>query len=335
MGGGGGGGGNTSQFQFMSKNPWGPAMPALDTALKGAMDAYNNTYNGPLVAEMDPNVSAGQNQQLALARGNQVGAAGNDALANFRSILANGGLSAYQHAGAAGAQQGMGLLGGVANNLNPFATGQYLKQGGNPYLEQTIHNSMADAADGVNAQFSAAGRYGSGAQSDALARRLGAISTDARMADYNQQQQNMLAANQQLQGVAGGMGSLGGVLAGIGQQGASNLASSGAALQSIGDARNYDSNMLKKIGAERMDYRQRQIDAANEAPWTRVGNLANIAQGIGNMGGTTTGYSFGKSEQSGGGGNGILGGILGGLGTGMNLLKTLGGFAGMFSDEAS
>jgi hypothetical protein len=37
-----------------------------------------------------------------------------------------------------------------------------------------------------------------------------------------------------------------------------------------------------------MDYEQSKIDAANQAPWTKAMNLANIATGIGSMGGTGT-----------------------------------------------
>lgn len=327
--------GTSMQFQSVDRNPWSPAWPALNTALGGAMDAYNNTYRGPLVAEMDPNVTAGQDALINQARAGGMTNAANTALGQYRNVLANGGMTAYHRQGANAASQGMGLLSGVARNLNPFATGQYLKEGGNPYLDRALGSAMSDAADGVNAQFSAAGRYGSGAQTDALARRLGSIQTDARMADYNNQVQNMLSANQQLQGVSSGMGGLGGVLASIGQQGVGNLSGAGAALQSLGDARTADASQLARIGGQRMDYRQRLIDAQNEAPWTRVGNLAGIAQGIGSMGGTTTGWSYGKQEQSGGGG-GLMGGILSGLGAGTNLLKSLGGlggFAGLFSDE--
>lgn len=333
---GGGGSQQSSQMQFQSRDPWAPAVPALNTALSGALDAYRNTYNGPQVAGMDPNVTAGQNQILANSQNGLVSGGATDALRSLGSIFGNGGFNPYMQQGADSLRTGMGGLDSVSQNLNPYASGQYLKQGGNPYLDATIGSAMKDAANGVNAQFSSAGRYGSGANADALASRLGSISTNARMQDYNQQQANQLQANNMLQQLAGLRGSLGQGLAGIGQQGISNMSGAGGALGQLATAQNTDAANQMGVGSQRMDYAQQLIDAANQAPWAKVGNLAQIAGGIGGLGGTSTGFSQGTQQTSGGGLGSILGGSMAGLGGLGNLLKgigSMGGFAAMFSDE--
>lgn len=170
----------------------------------------------------------------------------------------------------------MSGLDDVSKNLNPYASGDYLKAGGNPYLDATIKSAMNDAAQGVNAQFSSAGRYGSGANADALGSRLGSIATNARMQDYNQQQANQLQANGMLQQIAGLRGTLGNSIAGIGQQGVNNLAGAGGALGQLSAAQNADAQNAIGVGSSRMDYQQRLIDAANQAPWAKVGNASRL-----------------------------------------------------------
>ena len=336
---GGGGQQQSTQYQSQSREPWAPAIPALNEALQGAMSAYRNTYNGPQVAGMDPNVTGGQDQILANSRNGYVSGNATSALQGLQGIFANGGFNPFMQQGADSLKSGMSGLDGVQHNLDPYASGEYLKQGGNPYLDSTIKSAMGDAAQGVNAQFSSAGRYGSGANADALASRLGKISTDARMQDYSQQQQNQLQANSMLQSLQGLRGSLGQGLAGIGQQGISNLQGAGGHLQELATAQNADAANQMGVGSQRMDYQQRLIDALNQAPWAKVGNLAQIAGGIGGLGGTSMGYSQGQQSQSGGGLGSILGGGLAGLGGLGNLFGGLGkfmgagGFASLFSDE--
>lgn len=336
---GGGGQQSTTQFQSQTRDPWSPAIPALNTALGGAMDAYRNTYNGPQVAGMDPNVTSGQDQILANSRHGYVSGNAQSALQGLQGVYGNGGFNPFMQQGAGSLQSGMSGLDSVQNNLNPYASGQYLKSGGNPYLDATIKSAMGDAAQGVNAQFSSAGRYGSGANADALSNRLGSIATNARMQDYNQQQQNQLQANNMLQSLQGLRGSLGQGLAGIGQQGISNMSGAGGALGQLATAQNTDAANQMGVGSQRMDYAQQLIDAANQAPWAKVGNLAQIAGGIGGLGGTSTGFSQGTQQTSGGGLGSILGGGLAGLGGLGNLFGGLGkfmgagGFASLFSDE--
>lgn len=301
----------TSTSSNTATNPWAPAQPALKQTISGALDAYNNTYQGPQVAEMDPNVTAGQNAQLGIAnRGLMTGAA-QSGISGIQDILNSGGIG----------QQGQQALG----YLNPYASGSYLNN--NPYLDAIIGKSQQEAADRVNANFSSAGRYGSGAYAGTLGKELAGIGTNARYQDYLQQQANQLNAI--------------GQMSNIGQQGINNIYNSGGALNNLQTPLYSDAQAQKGVGGERMDYRQAQIDAANQAPWARVGNLAQIAQGIGSMGGTskTNSTSLGISPQqytpTPSAGQIALGAGMSALGIGSNMATGAGGFKGLFGSAGS
>jgi hypothetical protein len=189
---------------------------------------------------------------------------------------------------------------------------------------------MEDASSAANAQFSSAGRYGSGAHAGALGKELGGIQTQARLADYYKQQENQLAANQALSNVAQLRG-------GIGQQGVSNIYGAGDALTKNYMASQLAPQTLQELGAQRMQYNQNALDLARETPWRNVSNLANISAMIGGMGGSSSGTNVGyKNERTSGGGNGVLGSIMGGASTGLSFLRNMGGLGalgGLFSDE--
>lgn len=250
---------NTSEV----RNPWAPAQGALNQSLSGAMDAYNKTYQGPQVAGMDPNVTAGQNAQLGIANRGATSGAAQSGIGGVQGILNGGGLGAPM-------QDALGYL-------QPYASGSYINN--NPYLDAIIGKSQQEAADKVNANFSSAGRYGSGAYAGALGKELAGIGTNARYQDYlDQQNKQIMAINQ---------------ITGIGQNGVNNIYNAGAALNNYQTPLYSDAQAMKGVGGERMDYAQSNIDANNQAPWARVGNLAQLAQGIGSMGGTSFGSSTG------------------------------------------
>ena len=267
------------QATSQTRDPWGAAIPALQKTLGAASDAFDTTYTGQNVASMDPNVTASQDAILANSANGAVSGGANSALGGVRSILDNLGLSSQQ-------QQGAGAIGGALGNLSPMASGAMLDPSNDPNFQKSLQDSLDQSANTVNAQFSQAGRYGSGAQTDTLARTLGNVATNAYSNRYAQNEQNMLSANAQT-------GSLAGQLAGIGQSSVGNLYGAGSTLQGLGTAQNLDASNQGTIGGQRMDYAQQQIDAANQSPWTRVGNLAQIASGIGGLGGTSSGTSIG------------------------------------------
>jgi hypothetical protein len=318
---------NTNQTQYQNQTtqsaPWAPAQAGLQTALQGAQTAYDTTYNRPSVAALDPLVTQGQNQIVQNANNGMIGGLANRVGSNFSDLLANNGLSSAQ-------QGALGQLGQVGSYLDPYASGKYLQAGQNPYLDSVLQTAQDKAAAGVNSQFSAAGRYGSGAQNAVLGQTLGDIQTNARMQDYNQQQQNQLSALQQLAGVANQR-------AGIGQQGVSNVGAINSSLGALNQNQNADASALLGVGGQRMDYNQAVINAANQDPWTRAQNLAQIAGGIGGLGGTsnTSGVTQTNNQQSNNTGiAGAIGAGTAGLGAATNLangLGNVGGWSGMFS----
>lgn len=278
---------------------------------------------------MDPNVTAGQNAILQNAASGGITNAANGAIGSYGGIMNNGGLSDYQKQGAAGAQGGLNYVNQAAGNLSPIANGSYLDPKNNPYFSAAMNDALNQAKGNINSQFSSGGRYGSGAMADSLGRALGNVATSAYANQYNQGMNNMLAANGQLGSLGSQAAGIGGQLAGIGQQGVSNLANAGQALPALATAQNTDSANQIGVGGQRMDYQQQLIDAANQAPWARVGNLSQIATGIGNMGGVSSGVTNSYTQQNQGGNalSSILGGALGIGGMLGNLGSGLGGFS--------
>lgn len=311
MAGGGGQSQTTNSFKMenVTKDPWGPAIPSLKNALYfadyaaspaagGADTEWGKAYKG-----YNPALYEGQKALMTNAGYNRSGKGALQGYAGVSDILGGKGLSAVQ-------QQGLGTLSGVEQNLNPYASGQMIKA--NPYLESVLSKAMGDASDRVNAQFSAAGRYGSGAHAGSLGRELGNIESQARMADYNQQQQNQFQANQQLAALAAER-------AGIGQQGVGNIYAAAPALQQLFAAENLGAQTLADVGNEQTQY-----------PWNRAANYSNIASQIGGLGGTSQGVSFGnETTKTSGGGSGVIGSILGGGMTGLSFLKNMGGLGGI------
>lgn len=329
-------GGKTTKTEFQQRDPWSPAQPALKDALAGAQDAYANTYNGTGIADMSSLVTQGQNQMVANANSGAMSGLANGVTGMFGGVLGNGGLTGLQSDAASGIGSSLGsfnqTMGTAQNALLPYASGEYLSQK-NPYFDAALNDAMSTAGNAVNKQFSASGRYGSGAHSGTLGTSLGRIATDANLNEYRNQQQNQLNAAQALSGMAQGglQGNLGaqGAMAGIGQQGFTNTGAIGSSISGLNQARNTDAATLMGIGGQQMDYSQSLIDAANQNPWTKVGNLAQIAGGIGGLGGTMQGTSTTKNDP---GIAGIIGGGMAGLGALGNVAKGLGGFSALFSD---
>lgn len=324
------GGGSQTQTSFTKTDPWGPAQPALNQALQGAMDAYNTTYQGPQIAAMDPLVTQGQQQVVDNANAGNSSALANQIGSNFTNLAGNNGLSQAQSGAQTGITDALGSFNANQNKamgyIDPYASGAM--RDNNPYLNSSISNAMQDASGAINRQFSASGRYGSGAQTDALASRLGSIATDARMNAYNQDTQNQLNAIGQLgnlnsNSLSGNLQGQGAV-AGIGQQGVSNLGAILGSSGALNELRNLDASSLMGVGGQKMAYNQSQIDAANSAPWARAGNLAQIAGGIGGLGGT----SFGIKTTENSGGMPAVGGALSALGGIGNLFSSGGAAAG-------
>ena len=88
--------------------------------------------------------------------------------------------------------QTQGGLGAGMAGLTATANGANLT--GNPYLDAVLGKGMQDSANAVNSQFSAAGRYGSGAHAGSLARELGGLDQQARLSNYQTERGRQAAA---------------------------------------------------------------------------------------------------------------------------------------------
>jgi hypothetical protein len=178
--------------------------------------------------------------------------------------------------------------------------GDYL-DGGNPYLAAAIGRAADAVRPAFDAQFSGAGRYGSGAHARALADALAESASDLAFRNYGQERQNQLAA-------------LGAV---------PDLA-----------AEDYrDIARLAEVGTAREDAAQQAIDDAKARydstqmePWERLARYAQLIAG--NYGGTTTVTMPSQRRSI---GQGLLGGAASGaaLGTAVTALgPTLGAIGG-------
>lgn len=97
---------------------------------------------------------------------------------------------------SARALQGNPLLGSSQQEINKILSGDYLDPTSNPYA-QSVYNQMAgDVTSQVNSQFTNAGRFGSGANQEILARSLGELGNKFYGDQYNQERANMVNATQ-------------------------------------------------------------------------------------------------------------------------------------------
>jgi hypothetical protein len=191
-----------------------------------------------------------------------------------------------------GAGQGFGQgLGQLASS----AAGDNLN--GNPYLMQMLDKAGADTANQVNQQFSAAGRYGSGAHSGTLAKEVGNTRMSALMDNYNRER--------------GYQNSAANTLFGGGFQGA------GLAGQ-LDQANLYDENLLMQAG----QMRDQMSMAQQQAPLQAAEWMRNQIAPIGAMGGEQSGTEVKKTPAN------VGGMLLGGLQTGLGLFGSPFSFGG-------
>lgn len=203
-----------SKTQTTTSSPWAGALPGMNTAMSAAMNpAAFNPFD-------TKSLVAGFNNDQA------TGMQGVRRDAGRASQLANMGTSAMQ---------GM------------------LSSGPNPYLGDLYNMGSRNIANDVNAQFSKAGRYGSGAQTDVLTSRLGDMWSQMAGNAYENDQNRKLQATSQL-----------GSLYELGQQGNRDLLGVGA-------------------------MQQGQEQSVLDAPRNNIEWLANIASGLGSTGSSQTG----------------------------------------------
>ncbi len=104
---------------------------------------------------------------------------------------------------APGAEQGIIGAQGVVNST---LAGDNLN--GNPHLDAMLSAMRANTTNTVDAQFSRAGRYGSGNHAGILAKALAEAESGMRYQNYGTERQNQINAVQQASGLMGGSQSL-------------------------------------------------------------------------------------------------------------------------------
>lgn len=236
-------GGSKQTQQTQSKtDPWAPAQPYLQDILSKAGTYANNV--GMFTPEFSQNTNQGLNNIAQWAQNPLQSLEAARPLINQSS---NGAMDAF-------------------GTLRDTAQGKFLNA--NPYLDEWLKKAGNNTANTVNQQFSAAGRYGSGAHTGVLAQKIAEQENAARMQNYGQERGNQLnAAN---------------LLSSLGFQGA-NLANSAdqAALN--------QGNVLFGVGQQQdaMTMAQKQAPLA-ALDWQKGTTVPIAALGSNSQGTTTT-----------------------------------------------
>ena len=199
-----------------------------------------------------------------------------------------------QNLGLPYAQQ---LAGGVSlaepmGMVRETARGGFL--GGSPGLQAAIGRALDPVEERLQAQQSAAGRYGSAYAQQQTAETLGDIAADIAYQDYARERQNQLAAQQQLAQLqqaqfTSGLQGLG-ALAGLSQQDIQTRLAAAQAAPAMADLDFAQAQQLAQIGAAKEAQEQAQLAGEIEryqfeqaAPMQALSNYLAMIQGVGPM----------------------------------------------------
>jgi len=171
MGGSSGKGGSKTQTTSQSNLPPAWAMPLFEKHSKDTMNLYNSGQGG--------NVYQGQ----------RVGDLSDQTRSSIDNLQKTANL--YNDSGLQNLANGATMS---AENLKDMASGKFLTEG-NPYFRQRLDSQIDDMAQKVNSQMSGAGRLGSGANTQVLAKNTSAMLLQGLEDDYNRAMQNMQQAN--------------------------------------------------------------------------------------------------------------------------------------------
>lgn len=280
---GGKGGGSTTTVQ--KADPWAGQQPYLQDIFQQAQQLYNN---GQLSPDYYPGQTvAGQSDWSKEALQMQ----------------------------ADRAQNGSPLITGASNAISNITSGQALENNeglnvlnqmaseDNPYVDELYSRANSQAQSSINGNFSAAGRYGSGAHAAASADAANNLANEMYSALWDKRADAAQAAGQLYNTGIGQQ-----VVAGqTGQQLANQAYTDAAALSEAGGIMDEYNQQLINADIDRYNYTQNQALQALQ-------NYNNLIQG--SYGGTTT--STGQQSSGSTLGN-VLGGALtgGGLGAGI------------------
>lgn len=271
-------------------DPWSKAQPYLEDLMGRAKWAYENlpsqyfpgsTYIGPSLPTefgLGELANASQRQEALL----------NTAGWSINNIL--GGTDPYMQ------------------QLARTNAGDYLH--GSPELDEMFGRMAGRITDQVGAQFSGAGRYGSGKYADALGRSLGDLGAQIYGQNYSQERQNQLNAA---------------------QSGLERQIQASAFLPGLAQAQSMPAQTLLQIGGIDEGYQGLALKDAmdrfygqQQLPWDDLLRYNTLIQGFGGLGGQSSSTSTqpGVSPLAGGLGGlsailGLLSGFGGGGGTGL------------------
>lgn len=205
--------GSKESSQTTENKPPAWATPLFEQSATEGQNLYNsgsggNTYTGNMVSPLSGTTMSGVNQ-LAQAGANTntagtrpllqgIGAASTGPSYSEQNLQGIGGGTGPSYAEQN--LQGIGSGTGPSyaeRNLGDMASGTYL-QNGNPYFDAALQPQLDKTAAQVQSNFSGAGRYGSGANTDVLTNQLGGIRSGALRDQFNADTSNMLAANNQM-----------------------------------------------------------------------------------------------------------------------------------------
>lgn len=343
-----GGAQQPSQSTTQNSEPWKAAAPYLEGVMQEANGLYRDPSVGPsyfpfsTVANQSGQTTDSLNQIEGLARqGSPLPGQASNALG---SMIGQGGLSTGQQqalsglSGIAGGQQGLD----ADPVLAATARGEYLN--GNPYLDSMLSRGAGDIGNRANAAMSKAGRYGSGAHTDVLSRNLGDYYNQAYGQEWGRargEQMNAINAQTQVQNqnLANRMAASGQQLSGY-QQGQANLMTGISMAPGVNASRYDDSKMLAGVGAAKDAYGSAQLQDDIQrwqsnamAPWERLGMAANLFNGAGGKGVSSTSTTQGALNSTSPFVTG-LGGALGGASLGNMLMPGIGTGVGALAGGA-
>jgi hypothetical protein len=284
---------NQNQTQVQSTTPWAPAAGVIG----GLLSQLGSISANPSAIETN-----------ALDRLSALGAAGNPFAGGIsglaETLLAGGGPDGTGMVNNAYRQYGRAL--------NPFASGQYVDPSNNSELQKYLQVARDDAANNINAQFAAAGRDLSGANSQALGRGITQAEAPILYDAYNQARAQQLGAINSLYGAGN---QTAGLLSGLDQAKLANQQAGIAAADSATQAQQYGPLLELQAEAQR-----RGIPLQTLAAQMGIAMPSAQAFGttVGNTSGTTTTSVPPWQQLAGGliGGAGLLGSA--GKGGGLN-----------------
>lgn len=282
--------------QTTNSAPWTGAQPALNTALSGAQNLYNSgvgagVYTG---STYTPWSKETQDSMKNLSNLGYDNLNGKGLSGQYQSIINNGGYNSAQK-GALSGYQGLAANGGLnssqqsaLNNTQQLANSSY---GISPELQKVLDAQSAKVTESVNAGAAGAGRYGSGANQNLLAKNVGDLANSTIYNDYTNFLGRKDAANSNLfqmgQQGQSNLSNAYGNIANLGQTAFGNLGNAWTGAQA-------PATTLAQVGAGVEDQRTKALNdqlrifsEQQSKPWENLSRLNAIASGAGQLGGTS------------------------------------------------